>query len=548
MTEATAPQPAQAEPSLRLKLSDDGRRVQLVVEPVKDASPIAPGNVVKLLQDQGYGGWFQHKDVIGKLPKLARDATETLTVDIAEKREAQLSLKVCKDEMSATLTIVPAQGGEPVKDMDIKVLLERERIAHGVNTEAIATALATQHADALLIAEGTPPIPGDDTQFQTLLPEISDRRPKINEDGTVDYREIGAFFTVRPETPLMRRIPFTNGTAGTTVFGTVIPPKPGRDIPFTPALAGTKLDDVDRNQLNAAIGGQPVLVDHGVRVEPVINLQNVDLTSGNIDFDGTVNVKGDVAAGLTIKNTGDIFVTGMVEGAILLAGGNISIAKGVIGRGDLRNPDGSPSSGTAQLTAGGCIHARFIENAIINCDGDLFVDELLAHSDVSSQGIVAVGKPKAKKGHIMGGSVTATHGVKALVVGSNSGVKTRIEVGMSRTVRTSLEKVRAVLAAKTSERDKLITVVTRSNQLPKPIAERARTTLLKTEQEVKSLTAERDQLQAQLEQDVSARITVSVMTFEGTTLQIGELKFVVEKEHGPGFFAIVEDKIVYTPQ
>lgn len=533
---------------MSLRLSEDGRRVRIVIEPNPDAAMIAPAVVVKLLQDGGYGSWFHDKEAISRLPKQAHDAKQTLTVDIAEKREAQLSLKVAKDEMTATLTIVPPQGGAPITEQDIKVLLDRERIVHGIVADAVATAIQAQRADGVVVAQGTAPIPGDDTTFQTLLPEISDRRPKINEDGTVDYREIGAFFTVHAGTPLMTRMPFTNGIAGTTVHGTVVPSKPGRDIPYAPGLAGTRLDDANRDQLVSAIGGQPVLVDHGVRVEPVINLKTVDLESGNIDFDGTVNVAGDVVAGLKIKTTGDIHVAGMVEGALLEAGGHINITKGVIGRGELHGPDGTPGSGIAQIRAGGSIHARFIENAIVNCTGDLYVDELLAHCDVCAEGVVVVGKPKAKKGHIMGGSVTATHGIKALIAGSSSGVKTRLEAGLSRAVRAALENIRTTLTAKSAEHEKLTTLLARASQIPKPLAERARATLLSNEKEIATLTGERDKLQAQAQQDSSARIALSVTTFEGTSLQLGEVKLDVTREHGPGFFALAEGQIVYTPE
>ncbi len=542
-----AVQTAPAAPSMSLQLSEDGRRAQLVIEPNPDATMIAPADVLKMLQDSGYGHWYHMKDVISKIPKMARDATDTVRIDIAEKREAQLSIKVSKDEMSAALTIVPPQGGEPVTEQDVRLLLERERISHGLVPEAIMTVVGEQRADGVVVAQGTAPTAGDDSDFKPLLPDITDRRPKINEKGIADYREIGAFTTVHPGTPLMSRIPPTNGIAGTTVFGTVIPSKPGKDIPFANGLTGAEVDTIDPNRLVAAIGGQPILIDHGVRVEPVIKLKAVDLESGNIDFDGTVNVTGDVVAGLKIYSTGDIHVAGMVEGAILEAGGHINIAKGVIGRGELHNPDGTPSSSVAHLNARGSIHARFIENAFVNCGGDLYVDELLAHSDVCAEGVVVVGKPKAKKGHILGGNVSATHGIKALVVGSSSGVKTRLESGLSRSVRASIEKTRVALNEKIAERDKLGALLSKSAQLPPGIAERAQATYKSNEAEIEKLTQERDALLAQMQQDGTARITVSVTTFEPTTIQLGEPKTEVTREHGPGFFSVVEGQIVFTP-
>jgi uncharacterized protein (DUF342 family) len=194
------------------------------------------------------------------------------------------------------------------------------------------------------------------------------------------------------------------------------------------------------------------------------------------------------------------------------------------------------------------VHARFIENAIVEADGDVLVDELLAHCDVSAQGAVAVGKPKGKKGHILGGSIIAVKGVKALVLGSASGVRTRIEAGMSRTVRAAIDTVREALIRKCAERDKLTTLLTRTGQIPKDLIERAKVTLLQTESEIQKLNDERDKLQASLAQDVSARISVGVTTHEGVTIQLGESTLTTAKEYGPGQFGLNEQEIVYTPQ
>lgn len=533
--------------NVRLELSEDGRRVLAVITPRPDAPAITPGDITTMLRANNWDQWFVLKDEFAKLPRVAREVKAETRLPIAEKRDAEITLQLAPDEMSARLTLVPARGGAPVTEHDLKVVFDRQRVTHGLISDAIAAALASQHADNVLVAEGTQPVSGEDTVFEALLPEISDRRPKEREDGSVDYRDISVFFTVKPDTPLMRLVKPTLGTAGTTVTGKVVPSKPGKDIPFSTGLGGTRLSESDRNVLVAAIGGQPVLVEHGVRVEPVINLENVDMNSGNIDFDGTVNVKGDVVAGLSVRTTGDICVTGMVEGATLEAGGNIKIVKGVIGRGELRTADGTPGANIARLKARGNIQARFIENALVEAEGDVLVDELLAHCDVSSQGAVVVGRPKAKKGHILGGSITAVKGVKAQVLGSTAGVRTRIEVGMSRAMRTAIDALRESLIKKCSERDKLVTLVSRAAQIPKEMLERARATLTKIQSEIESLNSERDALQQKLQQDNSARVMVGVTTHEGITIHLGESTLTIAKEYGPGSFCLNEKEIVYTP-
>ena len=531
---------------LRMQLSPDGRRVQVVIEPCAEIA-LSSTDILEQLKIMGYGDWAVLQDAVAKLPKLFTSAREATLADIAEKRDAEMTLNVTNDELTAHLTLSPPQGGARVTEADVLALLSRHNVTYGIVPAVIAAAVATQTADQVVVAQGTLPVDGEDARFESQLPEITDRRPKENPDGSVDYREIGMFFTVKPDTPVLRKIPLTIGTAGTSVTGKIIPATPGRDLPFSAPLSGVKFDTGDNNLLLSAIGGQAVMIEHGLRVEPVIELKEVDLTSGNIDFDGTVNVGGDVVAGLRIRTTGDIFVAGTVEGATLEAGGNIKVNKGVIGRGELRQDDSTHGTGLARLKAEGSVQARFVENAIIEARGDVIIDELLAHCEVTAEGTLVVGKDKAKKGHILGGSITAVRGIKALVIGSAAGIRTKLEAGISRSLRKDLDQARETIIVKCAERDKLAALLKRAAQLPPELAARARATLVKTELEIKNLNAQRDALQQQLGQDINARITISMRAHEGTTVLLGEKTLAIDHEHGPGTFTLNDGEIVFTP-
>jgi hypothetical protein len=545
----STPPETQTESPLRLQLSADGRRLQAVIEPPRpDAPMLDSAAVTELLEQSGCSTWFVRKDEIARIPKLARTVKHTTLVDVAEKRDAEMAVTISRDELVAHLSIAPAQGGDPVTEADVLALLERNKIRHGVLHEVIAQAVAAQHAEQSEVARGTPPVDGRDTGFETLLPEISDRRPRVNDDGSVDYREISAFFTVTPGTPLLRRVPRTDGEAGTTVAGTIIPPKPGRDLQFAAPLSGARADADDPNVLVASVGGQPIVIERGVTVEPVINLATVDLTTGNINFDGTVNVAGDVAAGLCIRSRGDVFISGTVEGAIIESGGNIKVNKGIIGRGDVRQSDGSVGTGVARISAKGSVQARFIENALVEAEGDVIADELMAHCEIKSSGAVIVGRTNAKKGHILSGSIVAVHGIKAQVIGSGSGARTRLEAGQSRMLRAQLDELRDAIIAKSAERDKLATLVERADRLPGDVGERARKSLAVVETELKSLHERRDALTQQLNQDSYARIDVGMTLHEGALILLGERKLTVDREHGPGRFALADGEIVYTPR
>ena len=81
-------------------------------------------------------------------------------------------------------------------------------------------------------------------------------------------------------------------------------------------------------------------------------------------------VPGTVRTGFTIRAKGDIEINGVVEGATLIAGGNIVIKRGVQGM------------GKGKLCAGGDICAQFFESANVFADGDVLAGSIL-HSHIS---------------------------------------------------------------------------------------------------------------------------------------------------------------------
>ncbi|MGJ4748898.1 flagellar assembly protein A, partial [Leptospira sp. SA-E8] len=159
---------------------------------------------------------------------------------------------------------------------------------------------------------------------------VAERAPQVNEQGLIDFRELGEIPFVQPGTPLMRRHPATLGVAGCDVRGNPVNPTPGADIPYATVLKGVRFAPGDPNVLEAEIKGQPVHVENGMLVEDLLSLETVDMDSGNVSFDGSIQIKGDVMANMKVKVTGNIIIGGTVEGAELEAGGDIQIGRGVI--------------------------------------------------------------------------------------------------------------------------------------------------------------------------------------------------------------------------
>ena len=190
----------------------------------------------------------------------------------------------------------------------------------------------------------------------------------------------------------MRRIPPTTGTVGRNVRGGVVEPEPGNNELFAESLLGAYVAADDANLLRAVFSGQPVRCGNGVTVEPILHFRNVNMATGNVSFDGTVSIEGEVLPGMKVHATGDIVVGGVIDGAELKAGGDIRIGGGIIAK--------------AQVEAGGAVSARFVEGSQVLAGTTIAIDDTALQSDLQANNQIVVGL-KSPRGRLAGGSARA---------------------------------------------------------------------------------------------------------------------------------------------
>lgn len=357
-------------------------------------------------------------------------------IRVAELKNAEVCIRI-EGDSKAYLTIVPPVGGAPASLDMVKKALAAQGIRHGFLLDAIRMAIISGEAEDLLIAISDKPVDGEDTRFVCVLPEIKIRTPRISKKGKTDYRDLGDVTVVEPGQPLMRRIPATGGTQSKNIFGEPIETKPGVESSFADGLKGAKPSAEDPDLLVATEAGQPIIVERGVNIESTMSLAHVDLSSGNISFDGSVIVSGDVERGGRIHATGDITVRGMVESANLDAGGDIVIRGVIIGTENKH----TKKIENANIKATGSISAKGIEYANLCAENNVYVEDWVINSNICAVNEVIVGNVSASKGQIIGGKVSSGILVKAIRFGSNSGVSTIVEVGDTSKVREKLDHV-----------------------------------------------------------------------------------------------------------
>ena len=152
---------------------------------------------------------------------------------------------------------------------------------------------------------------------------------------------------------------------------------------------------------------------------------------GDIDYDGSVVIKGNVLAGFSVKAAGDISVSGIVEGATLISGGNITLNRGVQGM------------NKAVIKAKGNLVTKFIESAqLVEVGGNIDTDSIL-HSKVNAKGkIVASGR----NGLIVGGEVKSVVLVQAKNIGNAMGTNTVVGVGLDPTAKKRVDELKKSLS------------------------------------------------------------------------------------------------------
>lgn len=178
------------------------------------------------------------------------------------------------------------------------------------------------------VAIGNEPVHGVDGYVVMAMDLDEDRKPLEKEDGKVDYKDLVRLNNVFKGQLICQAVPPVPGQKGRAVTGDEIPCRPGKDARFK--IGKNVLLDQTETAMYAAIDGLVTLTDKGkINVFPVYEVNgDVDYSTGNIDFVGTVVIRGNVLTGFSVKSAGDIRVVGGVEGAELTAGGSVEITGG----------------------------------------------------------------------------------------------------------------------------------------------------------------------------------------------------------------------------
>lgn len=336
-----------------------------------------------------------------------------------------IEIKLADDYYSAFLTIdYHSECVESPLD-NVLLLLKEANVIYGLKKDIIEKVCA-QDGDVVqqLIAEGNPHRNGENAILEYFVDFESKAEPKVKEDGSVDFKEIGVIKTVKKGSILVRKTPATLALPGHTVTDKEIKGKNGKDVKIKRGENTVLIED--DTILTAETEGIAKMLNERVTIVKVIEVRVVGPETGNIYFGGDVHVKEHILDGYTVNCDGDLVVGGVVEGATLKVKGNMIVAKGILGHNH------------AEIVIDGNLLVKFIENANVYVKGEIETGEIINSSILCDSKIMV----KGNKGLIIGGEITSKYIIEANRIGSKLGVLTSINLGVDASAIVELKHLK----------------------------------------------------------------------------------------------------------
>ncbi|MCU8022091.1 MULTISPECIES: DUF342 domain-containing protein [unclassified Shewanella] len=542
-----------------IELNSDKTKAELRLIP-NVHGPVTHEDIMRLLSLPEFAALFPLEPAItktvAKINSLCNqdDGKFELYTTLAERRDGSIAIEISPDKMQASLKLTAAWGGKQIDLPEILTHLKKNNVCMGLSKlkiQALLKQLSTLKPGEICqseIAQGKAPVNGLNAVLERKVFLARERllQPQEREDGSVDMRNLGAMIVVKANDLLMVKHLATEGTPGYNIKGEVLKQKPGKDAVLQ-AGTGTAFHPKDPNKLIATVPGQPVETRTGMNVDDVLQLKDVDISTGHVTFKGSILITGDVHEGMIVKSSGDITVMGFVDSATLEAEGDVTVSKGIIGRQIKANEY------STNIYSQGQISAQFVQYSQLVAKGNILVTKQLLHSNTKTAGSLTVSDSSGRRGDLVGGVAHAEKGITAVVIGATAGTKTDVYCAMGQAelkqdLKLLDESVKAMVVAS-------LDIEARLNKLPPKSEWQADAVMI---EQIKMMLDEKNRIMDErtreelefdtFKQEVEGyyekyRIEVLKHVFLNVELHIGPANHRTAREHGTCCIANVNQEI-----
>jgi len=286
---------------------------------------------------------------------------------------SKISISISEDYMSADAVIsAPKPGGGEISLQDVYNEIEKKNITYGINEKNINRVIADRaYGRTFLIASGRDPVMGRESVIKYHF-ETERLKPFLEmKYGRINLKELNFIQNCNKGDLLAELVPAEPAVDGFNILGTCFPAESTGE----PAnlLCGINAH-IENDKIFADIKGNVILVDGLVEVEEVVSVNNVDYETGNINFDGSVDIKGTIADGFSVKATGDIQVGKCIGRADVSSDRNVILKAGINGDRE------------GKIQCKGNMLSKYIESSTISCGGEIIVEEAVMNSQLDVVG------------------------------------------------------------------------------------------------------------------------------------------------------------------
>jgi uncharacterized protein (DUF342 family) len=274
------------------------------------------------------------------------------------------------------------------------------------------------------VAVGTPMVPGQDGWVKFYHPH--NQRVVIREDGKADYRNLEKYISISKGEKIATMFSGVPGKPGKDIYGNDINAPPilrpkvaiGMNI-ITDTIVNPEDPEKIYTEYSAGVDGVLFSTDETINVSEELKLnENVGLATGNINYNGSVTINGSIEDGAELTCSGSLMIAENVESCKVDVGNDLIVKGGV----KLKN------RGTS-IKVRGNVRAKFIENAIMEVDGDIVIEGWIINSEIYCLGSVVL-TGTGQNNTILGSRLFLYNGLSTYNLGSGAGMDITVELGI----------------------------------------------------------------------------------------------------------------------
>ncbi len=412
-------------------------------------------------------------------------------------------VRITEDKTEAWLYLCAPDDGTKYEKSEIMRYLQLNGVVAGINESHIAAMCNKQiYEREVKVASSVKGDPGREGWFEFFF-NTEKPKPKINKDGTVDYRSMSLVQNVSEGDKLAVYHPAVQGTSGRDVTGAFEKANMYKELrPLTgKGIANTE----NPNEYYATKSGK--IEYDGENKLSVVEVYEVQggcdyANNALVEFNGDVIIHGNVEAGVTVHAGKSLTVEGVVESAMISAGGDVCLKRGMQG------------SGKGTISAGGNVFTEFLEYANIKAAGSIQSNVIL-NSRVESD-------------------------VNVTLTGNASEIRTGIHVGVLPELMEKRMEVSQEYGKLNAQLDEIVVSMARILRVRQQTGElsdqlKAHLEDLKEKKDevyrkCMQLKKEADKLETQVMQAREAKIRISGNIYKGTIIAIDDHQMPIQKD------------------